>query len=100
MLRETLKWRASFGVSSLSEEPKAAAIRAASKTGKLRVSPSRDRTGRPVLVMVPRHENDKNNHEGNLLNLVYHLERASGSRPLATGSSISEMTTVLGSPSR
>jgi hypothetical protein len=89
MLRETLMWRVSFGVSALSDEPKAAAIRAASKTGKLRVSPSRDLSGRPVLVMCPRHENDKSNHEGNLLNLVYHLERASGSRALKEGNASS-----------
>jgi len=74
MLRESLQWRADFGVATLVQDH-AALLRAEGATGKLRVSVSRDREGRPVLVMTPRLENSKD-HLGNLRNLVYNLERA------------------------
>ena len=77
MLTESLRWRESFGVATLGE--RGAIIRSQSATGKLRVSESTDREGRPVLVMAPRLENNVD-HDANLLNLVYHLERATGQR--------------------
>lgn len=80
MLVETLRWRESFGVSALGE--RADTLRSESATGKLRVSESVDRDGRPVLVMSPRLENSTQ-HDANILNLVYHLERATGGRPIA-----------------
>lgn len=83
MLRETLRWRKEFGVSSLSDRHEE--VRKQSATGKLRVASCVDCDGRPVLVMSPRFENDKGNHEGNLLNLVYHLERVTGERRLGGG---------------
>ena len=79
MLKESLRWRHSFGVSKLGERH--AIIRRESETGKLRVSDSVDRSGRTVLVMTPRAENTSD-HDGQLLNLVYHLERATGGRPV------------------
>jgi hypothetical protein len=78
MLRESLRWRASFGADTLSE--RCAEIRTASVTGKVRVSPCRDRSGRPVLVLTPREENQRYKMEENMLNLVYHLERLGGGR--------------------
>ena len=77
MLRESLRWRHSFGVSKLGEKHER--IRRESETGKLRVSESADRAGRPVLVMTPRAENSRD-HDGQIANLVYHLERATGGR--------------------
>jgi len=74
MLRESLQWREEFGVPNLVQDHHAT-IRAESATGKLRVSSSRDREGRPVLIMTPANENTKD-HLGNLRNLVYNLERA------------------------
>ena len=71
MLKESLRWRHSFGVSKLGERH--VIIRRESETGKLRVSDSVDRSGRTVLVMTPRAENTSD-HDGQLLNLVYHLE--------------------------
>jgi len=79
MLRESLRWRESFGVARLSE--RFAEIRQASLTGKVRVSPCRDRAGRPVLLLVPRLENQRLDLDGNLANVVYHLERLTGGRP-------------------
>ena len=77
MLTESLRWRESFGVATLGE--RGAIVRSQSATGKMRVSESVDREGRPVLVMAPRLENSVD-HDANLLNLVYHLERATGQR--------------------
>jgi len=79
MLRESLRWRAAFGADTLSERH--AEIRQASLTGKVRVSPCRDHSGRPVLVLTPREENQRYQMEDNLVNLVYHLERLGGGRP-------------------
>ena len=77
MLTESLRWRESFGVATLGE--RGAIVRSQSATGKMRVSESVDREGRAVLVMAPRLENSVD-HDANLLNLVYHLERATGQR--------------------
>ena len=85
MLRETLQWRREFGVDDLWRE-NSATVRRESATGKMRVSPSRDRDGRPTLVMCPRLENNQKGHEENLVNLVYHMERATGGVPLRGGS--------------
>jgi hypothetical protein len=74
MLRESLRWRSDFGVATLVRDH-AALLKTEGATGKLRVSATRDREGRPVLVMTPRLENSKD-HLGNLRNLVYNLERA------------------------
>ena len=72
-LRKTLLWRREFGVDRL--DLHASTIRRENATGKLRVSPSRDLQGHPVLVISPGLENTQNHH-GNLVNLVYNLERA------------------------
>ena len=50
-LSETLRWRDGFGVRTLAA--RAAVIRREAETGKLRVSPCADRSGRPVLVITP-----------------------------------------------
>ena len=78
MLRATLKWRRDFGVQHIDKKWKA--ITKCGATGKVRVSDSRDRVGRPVLVLTPALENTKNDHDGNITNLVYHLERLHGGR--------------------
>mmetsp|Transcript_4555 Transcript_4555/g.12852 ORF Transcript_4555/g.12852 Transcript_4555/m.12852 type:complete len:302 (+) Transcript_4555:242-1147(+) len=78
MVRESLRWRESFGVSRLAERQED--IRHAGHTGKVRVSACRDRAGRPVLVLTPRLENQRNAVDPNLVNLVYHLERCIGGR--------------------
>ncbi|KAH8057671.1 hypothetical protein JL722_6762 [Aureococcus anophagefferens] len=44
-------------------------------TGKTYVSPGVDRAGRTTVIMRSRHENT-HDHDGNVANLVYHLERA------------------------
>uniref|UniRef100_A0A7S0HB85 CRAL-TRIO domain-containing protein n=1 Tax=Phaeocystis antarctica TaxID=33657 RepID=A0A7S0HB85_9EUKA len=92
MLKETLRWRHSFGVSKLGERH--AVIRTESETGKLRVSDSVDRAGRPVLVMTPRAENTSD-HDGQILNLVYHLERATGGRGPVDGAADGKLVTVI-----
>jgi len=83
MLQASLLWREDFRVARLGEQAKL--IRAQSHSGKLRVSSSSDREGRPVLIMAPHLEQHQNDHQGNLMNLVYHMERATGGRPLRDG---------------
>ncbi|EOD16762.1 hypothetical protein EMIHUDRAFT_355967 [Emiliania huxleyi CCMP1516] len=80
MLCETLDWRAQF-LSGL--EARHRDIRRANATGKLRVCSFADREGRPVLRMAPRLENCRNEHDANLNNLVYHMERLTGGRSVA-----------------
>ena len=80
-------------MSTLSERH--AVIRTESETGKLRVSDSIDRAGRPVLVMTPRAENTSD-HDGQILNLVYHLERATGGRGPVDGAADGKLVTWLG----
>ena len=92
MLRESLRWRHSFGVSKLGERH--AVIRKESETGKLRVSASVDREGRPVLVMTPGVENTSD-HDGQILNLVYHLERATGGRTVDGAAADGKLVTVI-----
>jgi len=91
MLKESLRWRDSFGVSKLGE--KHAVIRRESETGKVRVSDSVDRAGRPVLVMTPRAENTSD-HDGQILNLVYHLERATSGKPV-DGAADGKLVTII-----
>ena len=92
MLTESLHWRHSFGVNKLGEKHEL--IRSESATGKLRVSESVDRAGRPVLVMTPRAENSSN-HEANITNLVYHLERVTGGRPCVPAIPSGKLVTII-----
>ena len=82
MLKATLAWRHSFGVAQLAGHRET--IRRESATGKARVSDCTDREGRPVLVLTPANENSKV-HDDQLINLTYHLERATGERRLRAG---------------
>ena len=88
MLQQTLRWRRESAVDT-AWTAREAVVRSESATGKLRVSPSCDRDGRPMLVMCPRLENNAKGHEANLQNLVYHMERITGGRPLRGGSPLS-----------
>lgn len=74
MLEETVAWRKDFGVASLVED-KFPTLELECATGKTYVSPGVDRAGRTTVIMRSRHENT-HDHDGNVANLVYHLERA------------------------
>jgi len=71
MLRDTLKWRAEFGVRAM--ESWRDVIRAENASGKLYVR-GFDREGGACLYMKPQYENTKD-HDGNLKHLVYNMER-------------------------
>lgn len=74
MLLETLRWRKSFGVSTLAVD-KFRTIEKECATGKTFVMPTVDREGRAIVVMRNRHENTFD-HDGNVAHLVYQMERA------------------------
>lgn len=76
MLRNTIAWRHSFGADAIVDRLNLVMEEGA--TGKAFVAPFLDRTGRTVLVLRPREENTRS-HEGNLVHLVYQLERATAS---------------------
>jgi len=73
MLLDTIKWRREFGVAKMVEEH-FETLAFECSTGKSFISPFFDNDGRPIMVMRNRHENSRS-HEGNILNLVYQLER-------------------------
>jgi len=75
MLQATITWRKDFGVERLVEDH-FETLEHECATGKFFISPFLDNDGRPIVVMRNRLENSKS-HEGNVLNLVYQLERAS-----------------------
>jgi hypothetical protein len=74
MLRATIEWRHSFGVDNITSQ--LALVKAEGVTGKTFVAPFVDREGRVVFVLRPRNENTRT-HTGNIVNLVYSLERIS-----------------------
>lgn len=73
MLRATIAWRHSFGADSIVDRLEL--VRTEGRTGKCFVAPFVDREGRTVLILRPRMENTRS-YEGNIVNLVYTLERA------------------------
>mmetsp|Transcript_26137 Transcript_26137/g.57575 ORF Transcript_26137/g.57575 Transcript_26137/m.57575 type:complete len:283 (-) Transcript_26137:41-889(-) len=73
MLLDTIKWRREFGVARVTEDH-FETIASESDSGKFFVSPFFDNDGRPVVIMRNRLENSRS-HDGNVLNLVYQLER-------------------------
>mmetsp|Transcript_102766 Transcript_102766/g.268253 ORF Transcript_102766/g.268253 Transcript_102766/m.268253 type:complete len:286 (-) Transcript_102766:32-889(-) len=76
MLLDTIKWRREFGVAKIVEEHfETLAFECC--PGKFFISPFFDNGGRPIMVMRIRLENSQS-HEGNILNLVYQLERGCG----------------------
>jgi len=75
MLRATIAWRREFGVSRLAPDHFETIAREAS-SGKSFVLPFKDAEGRPIMIMRPRNENSKGDHDANIMHLVYQLERA------------------------
>lgn len=84
MLEETLAWRKDFGLSQMFTTPWLKSIEKETFTGKAYCR-GFDREGRSILYMKPRYENT-HDHEGNLKNLVYNLERCLASMKKANGS--------------
>lgn len=74
MLQDTLTWRASFRPQGLWSEH-AGKLRFESETGKMFVLPGVDRCNRSIIVMRTGLENSRD-ARGNVVNLVYTLERA------------------------
>jgi hypothetical protein len=74
MLRATIEWRIKFGTDDIAKRMEL--IRTEGRTGKSFVAPFTDREGRPVLVLRPKMENTRS-YEGNIVHLVYVLERIS-----------------------
>lgn len=68
MLDETIAWRKSYF-------PLNRSVVESEANGKTFVSPHKDRDGRTIVVMRNRLENSKS-HEGNVMHLVYQMERA------------------------
>ena len=74
MLRATLRWRAAYGTANIVRD-KFPIIAKEAATGKTYVAPGRDKDGRATIIMRSKHENT-NDHDGNVLHLVYQMERA------------------------
>jgi hypothetical protein len=74
MLRATLRWRAAYGTATIVRD-KFPIIAKEAATGKTYVAPGRDKDGRATIIMRSKHENT-NDHDGNVLHLVYQMERA------------------------
>jgi len=74
MLRATLQWRKSFQTRTIVED-KFPVIEKEAATGKTYVTPGVDKEGRVTVLMRNRNENTKD-HDGNVLHLVYQMERA------------------------
>ena len=74
MLRATLRWRAAYGTATIVRD-KFPIIEKEAATGKTYVAPGRDKAGRATIIMRSKHENT-NDHDGNVLHLVYQMERA------------------------
>lgn len=75
MLQATIAWRKEFGISRLVDEHFPVIAKEA-ETGKTVVLPFHDSDGRPIMLLRPRNENNFGGHEGNIMHLVYQLERA------------------------
>ena len=73
MLEESITWRKDFGIKELFSSPWIKTLEKETSTGKMYCR-GYDRDGHPLLYMKPRYENT-NEHDGNLKNLVYNLER-------------------------
>lgn len=73
MLQATLDWREKMNLSDFRESWKET-MQVENATGKTYIR-GYDKLGHPILIMRPRCENT-NNHEGNIRNLVYTMERA------------------------
>lgn len=73
MLDNTLKWREEFGLLEMRDKWMGQ-VASENASGKTYVR-GRDKAGRPLLYMKPRHENTFE-HDGNIKHLVYNLERA------------------------
>ena len=73
MLEESLAWRKDFEIKELFSSPWIKTLEKETSTGKM-YTRGYDREGHPLLYMKPRYENT-NEHDGNLKNLVYNLER-------------------------
>mmetsp|Transcript_2312 Transcript_2312/g.3228 ORF Transcript_2312/g.3228 Transcript_2312/m.3228 type:complete len:267 (+) Transcript_2312:162-962(+) len=72
-LNDTIRWREEFGVETLSKDH-FDVIQNEASTGKI-YARGFDKQGRVIVYMRPAAENTKN-HEGNIIHLVYHMERA------------------------
>lgn len=73
MLQNTLDWRQKMGLQNFIEEWKET-MQLENATGKTYIR-GYDKSGHPIFIMRPKFENT-NNHEGNIRNLVYTMERA------------------------
>mmetsp|Transcript_28053 Transcript_28053/g.38784 ORF Transcript_28053/g.38784 Transcript_28053/m.38784 type:complete len:279 (-) Transcript_28053:96-932(-) len=69
MLKETIAWRTSFQPHTITWDQ----ISNEAETGKMYISPNKDKLGRTVLIMRPGRENTTE-HEGKIKYLVYCLE--------------------------
>lgn len=74
MLRATLQWRAAYGTATIVKD-QFPIIELEAATGKTYVAPGRDKAGRATIIMRSKNENT-NEHAGNVLHLVYQMERA------------------------
>lgn len=74
LLHQTIAWRKRFGADDLLAPERYAVIKREAATGKTFVPPFTDKQGRAILVMRPSRENT-HDHDGNLLHLVYQMER-------------------------
>lgn len=83
MLEETIEWRRSYF-------PLDRDIITREANGKTFVSPHRDDSGRVIVVMRNKLENTKNHH-GNVMHLVYQMERA----VVATSQTVHEKWNLL-----
>jgi len=72
-LVETLKWRHEMRVDFMVPLHLPTILRQVA-TGKMFTS-GVDKSGLPILCMLPARENCQNDHEGNILNLIYGMER-------------------------
>ena len=74
MLSNTLIWRAEFGVKRIHTKEYMSKIQKENATGKIYLR-GFDNEGHVIMYMRPRYENTFE-HEGNVMHLVYQLERA------------------------
>lgn len=73
MLHATLEWRDKMGLQNFRDDWKDT-MALENATGKTYIR-GYDKSGHPILIMRPKNENT-NNHEGNIKNLIYTMERA------------------------
>ena len=93
MLEETLTFRKEFGLGEIFSAPWLKTLEKETFTGKTYCR-GYDREGRSILYMKPRYENT-HEHDGNLKNLVYNLERCVASMKKANGSESKEKLVLL-----